>query len=124
MSFENTTQPPLKKKKSHSPSDENRTWNSDAVLQDLGQWPQDVPINWSSLARSHGVPGKNCGQVVKDFAKEHGIDTFALDKRTIAPRPRRRKCKLPGGEISSPSLPTVKSVERDEMINNGTLSIG
>ena len=38
MSFENdTTQPPCKKKKSPSPSDENRTWNSDAVLQDLQQ---------------------------------------------------------------------------------------
>ena len=127
MSFENdTTQPSRKKKKSHSPSDENRSWNSDAVLQDLRQWPQDVQINWSSFARSHRVPGKNGGQVVKDFAKDHGIDTLALDNRPTTPRPRRQKCKLPGGEISSPSLPTVKSIqqERDEIINNGTLSIG
>ena len=127
MSFENdTTQPPRKKKKSHSPSDENRIWDSNAVLQDLRQWPQDVQINWSSFARSHGVPGKNGGQVVKDFAQDHGIDTLTLDKRSITPRPRRRKCKLPGGEISSPSLPTVKFIqkERDEMIHNGTLSIG
>lgn len=126
MSFENdTTQPPCKKKKSHSPSNENCSWNSDAVLQDLQQWPQDVQINWSSFARSHGVPGKNGGQIVKQLAKDHGIDTFALDKQPTTPRPRRRKCKLPGGEISSPSLPTVQSIqeERDEMISNGTLSI-
>ena len=82
MSLENdTTQPPYKKKKkkSQSPSEENRTWNSDAVLQELRQWPQDMQINWSSFARSHGVPGRNGGQVVTDFAKDHGIDTLALE---------------------------------------------
>lgn len=115
----------VKKKKSHSPSDENRTWDSNAVLQDLRQWPQDVQINWSSFARSHGVPGKNGGQVVKDFAQDHGIDTHVLDKRSNIPRLRRRKCKLPGGKISSPSLPTVNFIqqERDEMIHNGNLSM-
>ena len=127
MSFDNdTSQPTSKKQKHHSPSDENRNWNSDAVLEDLRQWPQDVQINWSSFARSHRVPGKNGGQTVKEFAKEHGIDTFTLDKRSTTPRTRPRKCKLPGGEISSPSLPSVKFIqdERDKMINDGTLSIG
>jgi hypothetical protein len=95
-------------------------------LQDLRQWPEDVQINWSSFARSHGVPGKNGGQIVKDFGKDDGMDTLTLDKRPTIPHPRRRKCKLPGGEVSSPSLPTVKFIqnERDEMIYNGTLSSG
>ena len=88
-------------KKSHSLSYESPTWNSNAVLQDLRQWPQDVQMNWSSFALSHRVHGRNGGQVVS-LPKVHGIDTLALDKWPTAPRPRRQKCKLSGGEISSP----------------------
>ena len=40
-------------------------------------------INWTRFGEEHSVPGKNKGQVVKEFAKAIGIDTKALDGRKV-----------------------------------------
>lgn len=117
---------PAKKQKSHSPSDENCSWDTGTVLNELREWPEGVRINWSEFARRHNVPGRNAGQVVKEFAKRHSIDTFTLDQRPDTPRTRPRRYKLPGREISSPSLPPLSAVqkERDEMVADGRLKVG
>ena len=128
MSFETNQLGPshAKKQKRHSPADENCSWDTNAVLNDLNQWPEGVCINWSDFARKHNVPGRNAGQVLKEFAKRHNINTFSLDKRPDTPRTRPRRYKLPGREISSPSLPPLNAVlkERDQMIADGRLKIG
>ena len=128
MSFETNELGPsqAKKQKRHSPADENCSWDTNAVLNDLNQWPEGVHINWSDFARKHNVPGRNAGQVVKEFARRHNINTFSLDQRLDTLRTRARRYKLPGGEISSPSLPPLNAVlkERDQMIADGRLKIG
>ena len=65
----------------HSPKFENVTWDKEQVLADLRQWPVGNTINWSEFARQHSIPGRNGGQVAKEFAKENGIDVFSIDNR-------------------------------------------
>ena len=116
-----------KKEKSHSPSEENITWDTQSVLTDLASFPVGIPINWSKFAREHDVPGRNAGQVVKAFAKKDGIDTFELDNRSNStPRKRPSKNKLPGNEISSPCMPSLAKVKQEmhEMIMKGIIWLG
>ena len=78
--------PPAKRapsSKSHSPDFATVTWDKDAVLRDLQEHPAaPPPINWQKSARDHGIPGSNCGQVLKEFAQKSNIDTARLDGRT------------------------------------------
>lgn len=123
--------PPAKRQqkspKSHSPNFDNVTWDKKAVLQDLRQYPPAPPaINWQEFARSHSIPGKNCGQVVKEFAQKSGIDTFQLDGLTPGRKTRISKRKLQGGEISAPAPPTPRAIKQEwnQMIQRGELSLG
>ena len=43
------------------------------------------------------IPGKNGGQVAKEFAKENDIDVSKLDGRATSTRIRARKLRIPGG---------------------------
>ena len=63
----------------------NATWDKYQVLADLHQHLQAPPsaINWSQFARNHAVPGKNAGQIVKEFAHTSGIDTSRLDGKEL-----------------------------------------
>ena len=112
--------------KSHSPNEQNMSWSIDEALNDLENFPPEQIINWSAMARKHNIPGKNAGQVLKETAKKYGINTAALDQRDDTPRVRRRKCRLPGGEICMPCLPTVQVVkeEQKQLILSGQLSVG
>ena len=85
-----------------------------------------VAINWSEVAREHGIPGKNAGQVVKKFMAKQGIDTshIATPKRKPTLRPRRRK--LPGCGVSIPSNPSIGAIETEigSMISSGRFTLG
>ena len=96
------------------------------MLTDLRQVTPGTRINWSEFARNQGINAKNGGQVVKEFAKKHGIDTFSLDGRPDIPRNRARKRKLPGDEISIPTMPTVNEIkqEQQKLISDGEIIIG
>ena len=77
-----------KSKSSHSPNFDKVEWDKERVLEDLRSYPQDeIPINWSKFAKEHSIQGSNAGQIVKELATSHGIDTYQLDQRT----PVRRK---------------------------------
>lgn len=80
-------------------------------------------INWSQVAKEHNIPGSNCGQILKEFAAENGIDVF---KRQPNTRARAKKLRMPGGEISVPTHRTEKGIKTDieNMINSGELCIG
>ena len=64
--------------------------------------------------------------MVKQFAKDNNIDTAKLDQRPDIPRKRPRRLKLPGGEISSPCMPSIEVIkkERDELTAKGVLKLG
>ena len=81
--------------KKHSPTFQNVQWDKENLLTKLNNWPQGEIINWSAVARQYNVPGKNKGQVVKEFAKENGVDVFKLDNRPSNTRTRARKLRMP-----------------------------
>ena len=78
------------------------------------------------MAREHGILAKNGGQIVKEFAKEKGIDTTKLDGRRDGSRMRAKKLKMPGGKISVPCHKTQQAVKHDwqKMIESGQLTLG
>ena len=126
MSFETPSTP--KRAKLHSPTEDNHSWSHEEATQLLLSHPAETKINWSLLARKLNIPGKNAGQVLKEFAIKQGFDTVAMEQKNspMPGRSRRSIKKLPGGEISIPSLPppSVISSEKKEMIATGKLSLG
>lgn len=73
-------------------------------------------------------PGGNAGQTLKEYAKKRGLDVTAMERKSSPPPTRihRKKKKLPGGEISTPSLPTPAAItaKKQKLIASGKLSIG
>ena len=125
LSFQKPSIPqPLK---SHSPREENMSWDVNNAMSELQNFPLNTKINWSAMARKYNIPHTNAGQILKETAIKHGIDTSRLENKIeITPRIRRRKCRLPGGDISMPSLPTVSAIKEEErqLILSGELNIG
>ena len=123
QSFESPqcTRARVSKAKKHSPKFENVQWDKENLLVQLKNLPQGQIINWSALARKFNIPGRNNGQVVKEFAVENGIDVFMLDHRPSTTR--LRKLRMPGGQIS---VPAHRTVEEDwkRMIELGELTLG
>lgn len=120
---------PAKRSKSHSPNEKNLDWDITSAMEELQNFPKTEKINWSSMARRFNVQQKNPGQVLKEVAQKHGIDTKALEQKTGVTTPtriRRRKAKLRGGAVSMPCLPTKEAIvnEKYHLINSGVLSIG
>ena len=69
QSFHSPQEQPLaKKKKSHSPDFFKVSWDTEEVKATIENWPAGTTINWSKVAKEHGITGKNAGQVVKEFA--------------------------------------------------------
>lgn len=109
------------KEKSHSPVESNFTWDVSKAMDLLRAWPADTQINWSSEAKKLGIPGANRGQVLKETAQRHGIDTMSLDGRAPGRRIRVRKRRLPGSDISVGCGPSKRSLQNTwaEMIQSG-----
>ena len=59
QSFTTPDQPPSKKPKKHSPNFNNVEWDKENLEQTLRSWPGDIPVNWTAVARDHGVTGGN-----------------------------------------------------------------
>jgi hypothetical protein len=114
------------KRRKHSPSFDNATWNKERVLQDLQNFPENEVINWARFAIEHGITGRNRGQIVKEFAMEIGIDVQKCDKRASNQRVRARKLKLPGAGITVPTHRSVEGIKEDwaKMISEGQLTLG
>ena len=82
--------PAAKRSKSHSPNFDKVAWDTERLRATLENWPRDTTINWSAIARSHGIAGGNAGQVVKEFAKAQNIDLSACTPKR---KPAKRPCK-------------------------------
>ncbi len=106
MSFESL--PKEKRPKLHSPAIAKQSWNHDTAMQMVLNHPTHTKINWSAYAKKLSIPGKNTGQVLKEFATQQGTDTLSLEqkKSPMPVRVRRQIKKLPGGDISIPVLPS------------------
>ena len=126
QSFCSPEAPPPAKRKKHSPSFANVTWDKDKLKETISSWPQGTRINWSNVARDHGIPGKNAGQVAKEFVEREQMDLshIATPKRKQTIRPRRRK--LPGTSVSIPSNPPINTVSENisSMVATGRFSLG
>lgn len=95
-------------------------------MDELKTLPEGERINWSAMARKYHVPQKNGGQILKETAEERGIDVSKLDQLTVTPHQRKCKKRLPGGEISTPCLPTKGEIldEKKRLVESGELTIG
>ena len=122
QSFELVTEP--KHKKRHI-NDSFIDEYKDIVVEKLNAWPVDNVLNWSVIARQCNLPGTNAGQKVKELATECGID-LSQYKQMKSSVVRSSKCKLPGNEISVPSMPTEASLKKDiqNLIDTGELNLG
>ena len=112
--------------KKHSPNFSSVEWDKEGLLHKLRSWPTGDVINWTEIANEFHIKGGNKGQIVKEFAKENGIDVTQLDMRPKRTRIRSHKLRLPGAGISVPTHPTVQEI-KDEwtyMISNGELTLG
>jgi len=114
------------KPRKHSPSFDNTTWDQESVPRDLQNWPQNEVINWTKFATQHAIPGRNRGQIVKEFAMANEINVETLDHRPLNQRVRARKLKLPGASVSFPCHRSVEGVKEDwaKMVDDGTLTLG
>lgn len=124
LSFEKPNVP-FKKSKSHYPS--QQAWDVNAAMEELENFPKCEIMNWSAMARKYGISNGNGAQVLKEAAEKQGIEVNKLDGRDNSlPRLRTKKRRLPGGEISMPSLPPPEIIvhEKQNLIETGELSIG
>ncbi len=80
---------------------------------------------WSELGRQCGMTMKNRGQLVKEIAEQSWIHVSKYGK-TKSCNVRSSKAKLPGKEISIPSMPTVALLKDDikELLDSGKLTLG
>ena len=81
---------------------------------------------WSELGSQCGLSTNNRGQIVKAIAEESGIDLTKYEKATQSCNLRSSKAKLPGNEISVPSMPTLTLLKDDikELLDSGKLTLG
>ena len=105
------------------------SWDVTRAMEELENYPPNQKINWSEVAHRYQIPNRNAGQVLKEMAKKHGINTLSLERSAntcTTPRIRKSKLRLPGREISIPCLPTVNTVkeEKKQLILSGELHIG
>ena len=91
----------------------------------MNTWPEGEIITCSELARQCQIQGKNKGQLAKSIAEKNGVPASRLNSN-------RRKCcrlskaKLPGNEISVPTIPTTAMIKADiyTLIETGELYLG
>ena len=126
QSFTTPDQVPSKRPKKHSPNFSNVEWDKENLEQTLCNWPSDTTVNWSAVARDHGVPGGNASQVVKEFATSLGLPIGDSSTPRRRQRTRAKKTRLPGSNISIPANPSVAAVEREIqlMIESGRFTLG
>ena len=108
-----------KKVKSYSPT--KPEWDSEAVLDEARQWPKDKPMNWTAFARKHHIPGRNCGQVVKEFCRQNKVDVLQLEGRTEPRRPMRPRYLKFGCGVSFAVQKNISEIKEDirQAVNEG-----
>lgn len=121
-------QPAQKRKKPHSPNFDHVTWDTSQLEATLHNWPMGTHINWTTVARDHGILGGNAGQVAREFAEARELDISSITSNTPKRKVTSRPCKkrLPGSFVSIPSNPPLRSIESEIklMITSGRFTLG
>ena len=86
-----TDESPPSKRKHGSLSFLSKAMQED-ILAKASAWSDNETVNWSSLARQHGITKPNGGQSVKEFLRDHNIP--AASKEECEGRSLRRKRKV------------------------------
>ena len=60
--------PQAKRKKPHSPSEQNLTGKVSGAADELRNLPDGERISWIAMARKYNIPQKNGGQILKQLA--------------------------------------------------------
>lgn len=111
--------------KSHIPSENSLSCYQDTVIEKVQEWPEGKPINWTELGRQCSIEGRNKGQIAKVIAEKSGVPVSLLSSsRKVSSR--HAKAKLPGQEISMPSMLTTAAIRESisSMIEDGALVLG
>jgi hypothetical protein len=82
-------------KKIHSPNELNLTWDVDGAIDK--------------------IQTQNGGQILKSTAKKRNVSK--LDGKVATQHSRKCKKRLPGGEISTPCLPTTAEIMVEKQID-------
>ena len=91
------------------------TWDIIPAIEHLKAWPIGERINWSAKAQKLGITGANRGQILKETAAKNGVDTVALDSRSVRRIPSK-KSSFPGSDISigcAASKEAIKAVWKE-----------
>ena len=48
--------------KSHSPREDNMSWDINTAMRELQNFPPNTKINWSAMARQYNIPHTNAGR--------------------------------------------------------------
>ena len=91
------------KRKKYSPSE--HTFDKEKLLEEARSWSGEQQINWSKLAREHGLQKRNGGQILKTYLAD--MNVYAATKNERPNRENRRAKKKLGGKISFPMHETV-----------------
>lgn len=83
-------------------------------------------INWSELARQCKIEGSNKGQIAKAIAQSNGVSLSRLMKSVRRKSSRKSKARLPGNEVSIPTMPTTAAIRADidNLLDTGELYLG
>ena len=119
-------EPKSKKKKTHSPDFNKVSWDTQELEATIQNWPEGTTINWTTIAKEHGITGGNAGQIVKEFAEARQIDLSHINTPKRKPTKRPCKKKLPNFGIAIPSNPPLAKIESeiDSMIKSGRFNLG
>ena len=113
----------LMRKRIHGCSLTNVLVDKEAVLAEASAWSDEQKVNWSELARRHGVVQKNGGQMAKEFLQACNIP--AACRTDVKRAPRRRKKKILGGITMPMKKPSAFYKNKlSEEIEKGVILIG
>ncbi len=59
----------------------------------LQSHPTGETINWSQSAKQLQIPGKNAGQVLKEYAIKQGFNVLDMEQKRSLPPPRAPRKK-------------------------------
>jgi hypothetical protein len=113
---------------------DNKNFDKDKMREEVENYPENVVVNWSDLARKRNIRNtqsevalKNGGQIAKEFMKSVGVDVNSFKRKHLGndERVRRKKLRGQGGEITVAVPQTIESVKAEmKKILSGEYIVG
>ena len=112
---------PQAKRRKHG---SNSSIDTAALLQEASEWQENEDINWSELARQHGINKPNGGQLVKEILADQGVP--AALKTTRQNRAPRRSKLTTKNNVAFPMYAPVTQHKQilSQKISDGDVLLG